>query len=275
MTEHLACHVFADNLADLLEREVAEPTRAKMESHALECAECGPLLADLRKLRIDASSLPELTPSRDLWEGIAARIDAPVIPIGTRDGTLGASDTFRGWRGREQWGRWARMATAAAVLIAATSATTYYLTVRSSTVTPAVATRLDTPTTLVATRDSASAMETTKDSAARPAAAPRDRQVGRPQSAIRLASTKPTAEQVYDSEITRLRAIVERRRAQLDPVTISIVERNLRVIDDAITQCRGALAKDPASRFLMESLNNALENKVELLRTAAMLPSRT
>jgi hypothetical protein len=47
------------------------------------------------------------------------------------------------------------------------------------------------------------------------------------------------------------------------------------VIDDAIAQCKLALAKDPASRFLMESLNNALENKVELLRTATMLPARS
>jgi hypothetical protein len=47
------------------------------------------------------------------------------------------------------------------------------------------------------------------------------------------------------------------------------------VIDDAISQCKAVLAKDPASRFLIESLNHALENKVELLRTAAMLPSRS
>ena len=79
----------------------------------------------------------------------------------------------------------------------------------------------------------------------------------------------------FDREIARLRTILQQRRAQIDPVTISIIERNLKVIDDAIAQCRAALAKDPASRFLMESLNNALETKVELMRTAAMLPSRT
>jgi hypothetical protein len=90
-----------------------------------------------------------------------------------------------------------------------------------------------------------------------------------------LVNSRPSAEQVYSSEIARLRTIVERRRAQLDPVTISVIERNLKVIDDAIAQCRLALAKDPASRFLMESLNNALETKVELLRTATMLPARS
>ena len=86
---------------------------------------------------------------------------------------------------------------------------------------------------------------------------------------------RKSAEQTFDVEIARLRQIVQRRSAQLDPVTISVIERNLKVIDDAIAQCRSALAKDPASRFLIESLNHALETKVELLRTAAMLPART
>jgi hypothetical protein len=89
------------------------------------------------------------------------------------------------------------------------------------------------------------------------------------------SKNKLPAEVTFDREIARLRTILQQRRAQIDPVTISIIERNLKVIDDAIAQCRAALAKDPASRFLMESLNNALETKVELMRTAAMLPSRT
>jgi hypothetical protein len=32
--------------------------------------------------------------------------------------------------------------------------------------------------------------------------------------------------------------------------------------------------KDPASRFLMQSLNEALDTKIQLLRTAAALPAR-
>jgi len=47
------------------------------------------------------------------------------------------------------------------------------------------------------------------------------------------------------------------------------------VIDDAIAQCKAALKKDPASRFLMESLNNAMDDKVQLLRTAAVLPAKS
>jgi hypothetical protein len=38
---------------------------------------------------------------------------------------------------------------------------------------------------------------------------------------------------------------------------------------------RAALARDPASAYLNEQLNNVLERKVELLRAAALLPVRS
>jgi hypothetical protein len=94
-------------------------------------------------------------------------------------------------------------------------------------------------------------------------------------STTRLASSKPSAEQTYTAEIARLRTVLARRRPQLDSSTVAVVEHNLQVIDDAIAQCRRALQRDPASRFLMESLNDALDTKVQLLRTAATLPSTT
>ena len=72
-----------------------------------------------------------------------------------------------------------------------------------------------------------------------------------------------------------LQKIVTERRTQLDSSTIAIIEKNLRIIDAAIAQSRTALAKDPASRLLSEQLTHALDKKVELLRTAALLPAST
>ena len=57
-------------------------------------------------------------------------------------------------------------------------------------------------------------------------------------------------------------------------MTVVVIEKNLRVIDAAITESKKAIARDPASRFLIESLNQSLRTKVELMRTAALLPSR-
>lgn len=269
MMSQITCDVFAERLADFLEREVGEPTRAAMEAHALECSDCESLLADLRKLRIDAAALPELTPSRDLWSGIAARIDAPVIPIGSRE----TSAVERGLGGRR---RWLPLSAAAAALIAVTSLATYSITMRgvargrapaatTSAAPTQVASRTSTPDSAPVRAVAASVTDSSSMSAPPGAPAPR----------ARLASNKASAEEIYGREIARLHTLVEQRRTQLDPITIGVIERNLQVIDAAIKQCRAALAKDPSSRFLMESLNNALDNKVQLLRTAAMLPSRT
>jgi hypothetical protein len=98
-----------------------------------------------------------------------------------------------------------------------------------------------------------------------------------PSSTARLVRNDPLreAEPVYDREISKLRTIVRQRRGQLDPATVAVLEQSIAVIDSAIAQSRAALAKDPASGFLATQLNHSLEKKVELLRTAALLPSRT
>jgi hypothetical protein len=80
---------------------------------------------------------------------------------------------------------------------------------------------------------------------------------------------------VYGREIDMLQRIVSQRRTQLDSSTVAIIERNLKIIDAAIEQSRAALASDPASRMLDQQLTHALDKKVELLRTAAMLPAST
>lgn len=275
MTSNVHCEEFVERLADLLERDIDETRRAALESHALSCGDCGPLLADLRKLRIDASNLPMLAPTRDLWQGISQRIDAPVIPLHVGDADRSGL--------RTRWSRWGGTAAAAMLLVAVTSTATYLVTVRhgstdsATSLATAANSRLDSsrsstdrteprPVAIAAVPDSGQRAETPGE-----ATTPGGTQI----VAVKNTSKKPSAEQVYSSEISRLRTIVNQRRSQLDPVTISVIERNLKVIDDAIAQCRLALAKDPASRFLMESLNSALETKVELLRTATMLPARS
>jgi hypothetical protein len=80
---------------------------------------------------------------------------------------------------------------------------------------------------------------------------------------------------VYGREIAMLQSILRTRRTQLDSGTVAIIERNLSIIDAAIAQSKEALAKDPASQLLSDQLTHALDKKVELLRTAAMLPSST
>jgi hypothetical protein len=276
--EQLTCDQFADRLADFLEREVDERSRAAVEAHAIACGDCGPLLADLRKLRIDTANLPELTPSRDLWSGIAARIETPVIELRTTDEGRGTGNEGRrrAWVGRRTW-----TMLAAAGLVAITASITHMVTKQSiardaSRQTAAVTVAPPETTTVAAVPSSAQA-DTTKSTSAPASVAA----VSPPSGGVALAQVSQPSSLVsrpsspVELEIARLKAIVNRRRAQLDPATLGIVDRNLSVIDTAIAQVKQALQRDPESRFLMESLNNALDNKVEVLRTAALLPSRT
>jgi hypothetical protein len=63
------------------------------------------------------------------------------------------------------------------------------------------------------------------------------------------------------------------RRSELDTATVRVLEENLTIIDRAIDQSRQALVRDPNSTFLIDHLNSALGRKVELLRTATLIPS--
>jgi hypothetical protein len=83
------------------------------------------------------------------------------------------------------------------------------------------------------------------------------------------------SEIAYGDEITRLQTIIAERRNELDASTVVVLENSLKIIDAAVRQSRAALARDPKSGFLTDQLNHALDKKVELLRTVALLPSRT
>ena len=272
-TNVMTCEDFSDRLMAYLEHETDDATRAALERHALSCAECGALLADLRRLRIEASNLPELTPSRDLWSGIAARIEAPVVPIGVHQPALQPSVAARGWT---------RRALVAASLVAAAGVGYFAADARRATdftamiPPPSVS---DVPGTLPA----AVVEGVAPDPASRTQSPAQRVAIATP----RAAPTTPIVQTVaadrayitlvadYDREIAKLRVLIEQRRNQLDPVTVAIIEKNLQVIDSAIAECKKAIARDPASRFLIESLNQSLQTKVELMRTAALLPTRT
>jgi hypothetical protein len=92
---------------------------------------------------------------------------------------------------------------------------------------------------------------------------------------VKSSASRPSATATYEKEIHDLGRILDERRGDLDSATVTVLEKNLAVIDQAIRQSREALARDPRSRFLDQQLNSALDKKVELLRMAALLPSRT
>jgi len=286
----LDCDGFAAALADYLEGDAPEAVRAAVEAHAEECADCSLLLADLQAIPRRAAALPALTPSRDLWSGIAERIDARVLPM-QRPATQIIVPTRRSW---------ARPAIAAAALVIVTAGITHYATraltppvmatapapparesiatpaprqeVAEAIITPSAPSSENTPPTTMGQPGAQRTDRTPQVAAARQGSG---RAVPSGTRLVGADGVMNETEPVYDREITKLRTIVKSRRSTLDPATITVLEQSIAVIDSAIAQSRSALAKDPASGFLANQLNHSLEKKVELLRTAAMLPART
>lgn len=241
-----------------------------------------------------------MTPSRDLWPDIEARIGARVLPLSRE------SVEVRRMRRRPAW---LPMAAAAAFLVASTAGVTYMLTKRF---TPTGAATSQVATTQVPTAQIPTTQHTvpvTQPTSApeqtAPVAAPdappqmasagnvgatkkhssRTAEVEEKHTAPRVSRAPSTslasypvtgsdeARVTYDDEITRLHGVLESRRDQLDPSTVATVERNLHIIDDAIAQARAALIKDPHSRLLNEQLDRTLAKKTQLLRAATLLPS--
>jgi anti-sigma factor RsiW len=280
-SSNMTCDEFDTALPDYLEGTLDDSRRAAAERHLSECVRCASLLRDIENIQKEAGTLPDMAPSRDLWQGIEARIAAPVIPLAARPE-----------RQRRLAPAW--MGVAAAALIASTAGITYILTANSLRSATSVVAQVTPPTSppqsnsgpetgapAVSTAPSPVDIRgagTQPDLAPslRPQTTSSSRQGG---ATARLASQTTSdrahSDLVYGREIEMLQNIVSRRRVQLDSSTVAIIERNLRIIDAAIAQSRAALAEDPASRMLDEQLTHSLDKKVELLRTAAMLPAST
>jgi anti-sigma factor RsiW len=279
-SSNMTCDEFDTALPDYLEGTLDDSRRAAVEGHLSECVRCASMLRDIENIQKEAAAMPDLVPSRDLWQGIESRIAAPVIPLATRPAPQ-----------RRMTPAW--MGVAAAALIASTAGITYMLTANSLRPAKSSTVAAVTPSSPVQPTNGAdSGVPAESTSAPSPVGAgavtrqpdvtgsrvaaretPPPQRI--PVQLVSQSSDRAHSDVVYGREIEMLQNIVSRRRTQLDSSTVAIIERNLQIIDAAIAQSRAALAKDPASQMLDQQLTHALDKKVELLRTAAMLPSST
>jgi hypothetical protein len=83
------------------------------------------------------------------------------------------------------------------------------------------------------------------------------------------------ADAQYDAAVADLEKALKAGRGHLDASTISVVEHNLQIIDQAINQAREALAADPANSYLSSHLVEARRRKLDLLRRATALATET
>lgn len=211
------------------------------DAHRETCAECTATWAELEAISTEARSLPTLTPSRDLWAGIEARLDAT---------SPAAGSPVRRRAGQRWFARPAlRFAAAAGLLMTVTAGVTWRI---------ATGEREGADTVAVGATDSAAA------AAAALAGDP---------ILVPVANTE--AFTAMDLEIRALQTLLDERRAQLEPQTIEVLERSMTLIDQAIAESRAALAKDPASQFLAAQLARSYSTKLTLLRSTATMPVGT
>lgn len=214
------------------------PLPPRVREHVAGCRQCTVELATLAELRRAARALPEsIAPGRDLWTGIAERIER------SAEGG-GETATVHPLRRAGRAGWWTpgvvRLAAAAVVLVVLTAALT--------------------------------ARFVGSDEAPLAAAGgPTDPAAPGPVGLAAFAAAEPE----YESTVAALEAELEARRASLSPVTIQIVEQNLAIIDQAIEEARRALAQDPTSRELPLLLSGVYRQKVELLQQAVELTARS
>jgi hypothetical protein len=261
-------------LSDYLEGELAPAERAAADRHLAGCAACAALVADLQAITTQAAALPPVAPARDLWAGIEARLDTPVVSLADRTAARSTGPAARpGAAARHHTFSTRRLAAAAAALMLATSASTWWM-ARGGTTdggSPAPVATAEPP------QATAVQVATTDPSEATPAPRPQPSAPASriPQPASRfVAAAVPAAatETAYDRDVDALRALVQQRRTELDSATVAVLERNLSIIDAAIAESRAALAREPRSPVVGDQLQRALARKVDLLRTIATLP---
>lgn len=276
----ITCAECDEFLAGYFEEDLDVLDKAKVDSHVAGCLRCQGLIRDIGDVRATAAALPELSPSRDLWGGIAARIEAPALSVMAARRERGLSR------------RW--LAVAAAALIVVSSGITYVAASRSTdnagvrvegAARSTAGTRL--PGSIVkapsndgrpgvqsSTAESMVASENLNPIASRGSKDPAPRQ-GTALVTRRAVVAATASELELTGEIGRLQAMLRQRKGELDPATVKVVEDNLALIDRAVSQARAAMAGDPASGFLSKRMDEALQKKLELLRTVAMLPATT
>lgn len=261
-----------DRLDDFAGGELPDTDRLRVQRHLDECGECRAEADALRALLDEARFLPrEVAPPRDLWAGIASRLEpkasVDVEPAAEQAPGQAAVISLDAHRARRMAApRWMLQAAAAVVLVAGSSAVTRMVMQRESEPSrlPAVAAATPqqrTATPPVTADPNGATLASNPTPARTPAAA-------QPQTA--LAAFRP-AQRDYQRAIGELVAAYETRRSQLSPETAATLERNLRIIDQAIGESTAALEKDPNSRQLTEMLGAVYDTKVKMLQQAVQL----
>lgn len=215
-------------LNDYVDGALDATAHQRMDRHLESCDPCREEVAALRSLVADLRALPkEIAPPADLWGEIGrqTRQAGPSV-VGFEEVQHARSGWASGWR----------LAVAATLLVACSSALTLYLS-------------RGLPDTGLAGLGGDQGTPAFQAELAR----------------VNVAGT-------YSGTIQALRRTLRERRSDLSPETLREVERNLTIIDAAISASQVALAADPEDGNLIRTVSAMYEEKIALLQDANELP---
>lgn len=226
------CDGLNEALVDFVDGRLAPAELRAAERHVEACDNCRALVTDLRTIRAAAFMLDRHEPSPGSW----TRLQAAVAAEPPSKGRLLTLPGALGRRSLGEGGNWPVWLGAAAALVLATVIGLLPLMSRGQV--PA---------------DSAAEADT------------------REISVESVAAEFEAAEKHYQKAIDDLQTIANQDNGELDPQVASVLQKNLTVIDQAISESRAALKSQPASTNAQDGLFDALRTKVALLQTTVEL----
>ena len=235
------CEDLNEALVDLVDGRLDGAEQRGVERHLEGCANCRALVEDLRSIRAAAFMLDRLEPKAETWSRLQAAIATEPAPKGrlldmTSLSRRSLGEGGRGFAGRTNWAVW--LGAAAALILA----------------------------TVIGLLPLMNRAETGHDDSAQVEAAET------PEPTVESVTAEfEAAEKHYQKAIDDLQTIANKDTGELDPQVASVLQKNLTVIDQAITESRTALRMQPSSANAQNGLFDALRSKVALLQQTVEL----
>jgi anti-sigma factor RsiW len=256
---------WTDRLSDYLDGELTADEAAAVDAHLQGCAACTAVLNDLKRVVAQAQAAAALTrpPQADLWAGIAARIDAGGAPQAAAQPVRGHASAFAPRSPHRVTFTLPQLAAAALVVAAVSGGLAWQLRPSLPGSAASFGTAKAVPNGDVVPRGGSGtgALVSPTDDSGQPFRGAEGARV----------ETVSLADAQYDAAVSDLEKALKTGRGRLDASTIAIVEHNLHIIDQAISQAREALVGDPANSYLNSHLVEARRRKLDLLRRATAL----
>ena len=228
----MKCEDLNEALVDLVDGRLEGAGQRSVERHLEGCESCRALVEDLRSIRAAAFMLDRREPKAETWSKVQAAIAAEPAPKGRLLDMSAARRSFRG----TNWPVW--LGAAAALILA----------------------------TMIGLLPLMSRPEPAHDDSAEATAAD-----GTEATVESVTAEFEAAEKHYQKAIDDLQTLASKDTGELDPQVASVLQKNLTVIDQAISESREALKAQPANASAQSGLFEGLRTKVALLQQTVEL----